>query len=205
MENVRNHNGEEVETHKIQVDETKLSYKGFFKYVNQKPDSEYIEMFVSDWNKEHWAFYIYISQDDYETDIENIQNLIDKLNYRDGDYYIELINHSEDLEYFYKYIDEQGKYSHSEVLNLELWEILEDKEDEHFLYFNELNGSSSIDDLRNAEFIVYDDWYDVLENCRPELYKALDEANGLGCFDIESFFYGCNLYRVNGCIVEEIY
>ena len=78
----------------------KMKYNGFFKHINDKPSGEYIEIFVSDWNKEHWAFYVYIEQDNYESDLDEINQLMTKLNYRDGDIYIELINHSDELEGF---------------------------------------------------------------------------------------------------------
>lgn len=185
------------------LDENKLTYKGFFKAVNEEP-SEFIEIFVSDWNKDHWAFYAYIDKDNYEEDIEQINQLMTELNYRDGDVYIELINHSEDLESFYSYLYDLGKYTQSDVLNKEYWEILEEKEDDHFYYFVKLNGSSYIEDLKNAEFITFEDWYEVLELYNPDLYKALDESNGLCCFDIEHFYNCSGFYELNDCIVEEI-
>ena len=104
-----------------------MKYNGFFKHINDKPTDEYIELFVSDWNKEHFAFYCYISKDNYETDIEEIQELITKKNFRNGDVYCELINHSDELEGFYKYLYEIGQYTQSEVLNPRYWEILEEK------------------------------------------------------------------------------
>lgn len=182
----------------------RLTYKGFSKAVNKQPN-EYIEIFVSDWNKDYWAFYVYISQDNYEEDIQNINNLITKLNYRDGDIYIELIDRTEGLEHFYKHIYEINHYTDSDILNLEMWEILEDKGDEHFLYFNKLNGSSEISELRDTEYMTFEDWYDVLENTNPDLYKTLDENNGLGCFDIEHFYNCSGLYEIDGIIVEEVY
>ena len=126
-----------------------MEYNGFFKHTNDKPTGEYIEIFVSDWNKEHWAFYSYIDKDCYEDDIQEIQELMTKLNYRDGDVYIELINHSDELEHFYMYVYDSGYYTHSAILNTRLWEILEEKGNEHFIYFSKLNGSSDIDELAN--------------------------------------------------------
>jgi hypothetical protein len=186
-------------------DNTELKYKGFFKYINKEPTDEYIEIFVSDWNKEHWGFYAHISQDDYETDIDNIQELITKLNYRDGDVYTELINHSDELKHFYKYLYDLGHYTQSDVLNPELWEILEEKGDKHFLYFSKLNGGSYIRDLQSFEYVTFEDWYKVLETFNPELYKALDENNGFGCFGIEHFFNCQNFHEIDGLIVEEVY
>jgi hypothetical protein len=94
-----------------------MEYRGMYKHLNSKPTGEYIEIFVSDWNKDYFAFYVYISKDDYETDIEEIQTLIKKLNFRDGDVYIELINHSENLKHFYKYIYD----SNHSILDKEYW------------------------------------------------------------------------------------
>jgi len=182
-----------------------MKYNGFFKHINSKPSGEYIELFVSDWNKEHWAFYVYIEQGNYESDIDEINELMTKLNYRDGDIYIELINHSDSLSGFYKYLYELGYMTQSDVLNKELWEILEDKGDSHFLYFQKLNGSASIEDLRDAEFTSFNDWYEVLETYHPDLYKALDESNGLGCFDIQHFFNCQGFHEINDCIVSECY
>jgi hypothetical protein len=182
-----------------------MIYKDFFKAVNEKPvNDEYIELFVSDWNKEHFAFYVYISKDNYEQDIEDIINLTKELNFRDGDVYHELIDHSEGLEGFYHYLYELGKYTQSDVLDIEYWEILDEKGDDFFKYFNKLIGSNYKSDLQDIEFITYNDWYEVLENIYPELYKALDEANGLSCFDIEHFFNCQNFHEIDGVIVEEV-
>ena len=71
-----------------------MQYKGFFNPVNAKPQGDWIEVFCSDWNKDHWAFYAYIGVDSYERDTKEISDLVEKLNWRDGDTYIELINHS---------------------------------------------------------------------------------------------------------------
>ncbi len=180
-----------------------MKYNGFFKHVNDKPPGEYIEVFISDWNKEHWAFYVFISKDDYEQDIEDINNLITKLNYRDGDVYTELINHSDGLEGFYKYLYDLGHFTQSEVLNTEYWEILEEKGDSHFLYFSKLNGSTYIDDLRDAEYSTFNDWYEALETYHPELYKCLDESNGLGSFSIEHFFNCQGFTEIDDLIVLE--
>jgi len=178
-----------------------LQYKEPFKAVNEQPTGKYIEIFVSDWNKDHWMFYAYINKDCYEDDINEVQELITKLNFRDGDVYIELINHSEDLEGFYKYLYDMGDYSNSEVLNPEYWEILEEKGDSHFLYYKELRGGREIEDLRDAEFSTFNDWYEVLETFHPDLYKALDESNGLSCFDIEHFFNCQGFNEIDDLIV----
>lgn len=183
--------------------ETTLKYKGFFKHVNDKPTGEHIELFVSDWNKDHWAFYVYISLDDYETDIEDILELMRALNWRDGDVYCELINRTPELEHFYHYLYELGDYTQNDVLNPRYWEIYQEKGDNHFLYFSKLNGSSSIDDLESSEYYVYNDWYEVLETYNPDLYKCLDESNGLGCFDIGLFFNCQGFDEIDGNIIAE--
>lgn len=182
-----------------------MKYQGFFKHVNETPKTEeYIEIFCSDWNKDHWAFYASITKDNYEQDIQDIQSLITKLNYRDGDVYIELIDHSPELEHFYHYIYESNNYTHSPILDPRLWEILEDKGDDHFYYFEKLNGSTSIDDLENTEFIIYNDWYEVLETLHPDIFKVLDESNALSCFDIEHFYNCTGMHEIGEVIVEEV-
>jgi len=181
-----------------------VEYKGLFKHINQEPTGDYIEIFVSDWNKDHWGFYVYIEQDNYEQDIEDIRELMTKLNYRDGDVYIELINHSDGLEYFYKHIYETSQYSHSEIFNLEYWEILEEKGDDCFHYFDELIGSCCIDDIRNFEYSTYNDWYEVLEVHNDELYKTLDEQHGLGNFDIEGFYRYQGFEEIGDVIVSGV-
>jgi len=193
-ERINKVNGAKLETNE-------LKYKGFFKHINEKPIEEYIELFVSDWNKEHWAFYCYISKDSYETDIEEIQELITKLNYRDGDVYTELINHSDELEGFYKYLYDIGQYTQSEVLNTKYWEILEDKGDFHFRCYQKLRGGNYIEDLESSEFSTFNDWYEVLEVFNPDLYKCLDESNGLGCFLIEQFFNCQGFHEIDDLIV----
>ena len=105
-----------------------LEYKGFFKLVNSEPD-QYIEVFCSDWNKEHWAFYAFIDIEELEDDISAINDLIQKLNYRDGDVYIELINHSdeEEIEELYQAFYDRSGWDHSAILNLEIWEELREE------------------------------------------------------------------------------
>ncbi len=100
-----------------------LKYKGFFNHVNVKP-GDFIEIFCSDWNKEFWAFYAFIDVDDYEDDVEAVNALISELNFRDGDVYVELINHSDDecIGKMYKKHYERGYMSHSSILDVEAWE-----------------------------------------------------------------------------------
>jgi len=97
----------------------KLTYQSYFNKVNPKPPGNYILIFASDWHKEYWAFYAYISQQDWRNDIEKINDLIKELNYRDGDVYVELIDyHDESMRDFYMYLYEL----HWEALNPEQWE-----------------------------------------------------------------------------------
>lgn len=195
-----------VEADIPQTGNKQLIYNGFFDHVNTKPKGEYVQVFITDWNTDYWAFYAYISKDTYEEDIDAIWKLIDTLNFRDGDVYIELINHSEGLENFYKYLYQVGKYTHQHIFNKDYWEILQEKGDRHFLYFNKVNGSNDIDDLRNSEYMVFEDWYEALETLHYELYKALEVSNALSCFDIAHFYYGTPLFRMDdGTIVEELF
>jgi hypothetical protein len=179
-----------------------MKYQGFFKHVNDEPTGDYINIFVSDWNKEHFAFYVYIDKDNYEEDIDNINELITKLNYRDQDIYIELIDRTEDLKHFYSWVYDKGTYAHWDILNKELWELLEEKEDFHFLAFSKIIGSYEIEELKDFEYSSFNDWYEVLETYHPDLYKCLDESNGLGCFDIEHFFNCQGFEEIEGLIVS---
>lgn len=101
-----------------------------FKYVkygchlNEKPEgfnTEYIEIFVSDYNKEYWCFYAYISEENHKEDIDSIWKIISKLNWRDGDTYTELINHSGGLKFFYSYLYKRDSHDHSSVLDPKSW------------------------------------------------------------------------------------
>lgn len=180
-----------------------LEYKGHMKAVNKKPAGDYIEIFVSDYNKDYWMFYAYIEVDNYEEDIEQINKLIAKKNWRDGDTYVELISYSGETEHFYHYIYNSGTYGHWSILDTKYWEIFEEKGDDFFHYFNKLIGGTYFSDLENVEFITYRDWYEVLEVMEPELYKALDEHNGFGAFDIEHYFNCQNFHEIDDVIVQE--
>ena len=94
------------------------TYKGYFQWVNSKPQNGWIEVFCSDWNKDHWAFYAYIGIDSYREDLKGINSLIERLNWRDGDVYVELIDHSKGLSDFYHKLYDLGW----EVLNPDIWE-----------------------------------------------------------------------------------
>jgi hypothetical protein len=98
-----------------------LKYKGFYETVNPKPEGEWILIFASDWFKEHWTFYAYVSLENYEKDLEEINELIHRLNWRDGDVYVELINHSPGLKDFYHHLYERGYFTHHNALNPQNW------------------------------------------------------------------------------------
>jgi hypothetical protein len=98
-----------------------LRYKGFYETVNRKPKGEWIRIFVSDWFKQYWAFYAYISLENYERDIEAINDLIHRLNWRDDDVYVELIDRSAGLKDFYHHLYEWGYFTHHNVLDPQNW------------------------------------------------------------------------------------
>jgi len=103
--------------------EKQLQYRGFFEKVNAKPLGDYILVFVSDWNKDYWAFYAYISRDNWQEDINSINDLIKHMNWRDGDVYVELIDfHDETMRNFYMYLYDDSAWAHWGVLDPEQWE-----------------------------------------------------------------------------------
>ncbi len=114
-----------------------LKYKGFWNTVNAEPPGDWIKIWASDWNKDHWGFYAYIAIDNYTQDLEAINDLITLLNWRDGDVYIELINlpkkdayaetaegikeYPTPLGRFYKELCDSDGFDHSEILRPEYW------------------------------------------------------------------------------------
>jgi len=107
---------------------TSLKYTGFRCAVNKQPKGDWIEIWVSDWNIAEWGFYAYISLDRCEEDLKAINALIRELNWRDGDIYVELINHSEGLRDFYHRLYSDGSLYHNAVLFPETWrELLKSK------------------------------------------------------------------------------
>jgi len=106
---------------KIKNKSVMLTYNGFWSSVNEKPRGEWIEIFASDWFKDYWGFYAYISLDNYERDIDAVNDLMHGLNWRDGDVYVELINHSEALKDFYHWLYEKGYFTHHCALDPENW------------------------------------------------------------------------------------
>jgi len=100
----------------------KLVYQDYFNKVNPKPQENYILIFASNWHKEHWAFYAYINQQDWENDIRKINGLITELNRRDGDVYVELIDyHDETMHDFYMYLYDSGDMAHWNALDSKEW------------------------------------------------------------------------------------
>lgn len=100
----------------------KLTYREFWKNVNSEPkESEWIYIFASDWLKDHWAFYAYIRLSHYEQDISAINNLIQRLNWRDGDVYVELIEHSTGMGELYSVLYREGS-------NYARWNVLDPKD-----------------------------------------------------------------------------
>lgn len=97
-----------------------MEYRGYGNTVNAKPEGEWIKVFVSDWNKDYWAFYAYIALDNYKQDISEINELMHKL-LRDGDIYVELIAHSSELSEFYGWLLRRCNYTNMAVLNPENW------------------------------------------------------------------------------------
>ncbi len=169
--------------------------------MNKQIDEPYIEIFVSDWNKDYWHFYTFIHLNDYEECIESIGKAIDDANFRDGDVYIELIDYKGELDGLYNYIYHSSGLSHQEVLNSRIWEIFEEKGNDFFKYFTEFIGSNYVEDLENQEIITFNDWYDVLETYNPELYEILEKCYGLSAFDIAHFYNCQGFHEIDDFIV----
>jgi hypothetical protein len=107
-----------------------MKYNGYGNSVNEKPEGEWIEIFASDWFKDYWVFYAFISLGSYEKDIAEVNDLIHEMNWRDGDIYVELINHSDGLKDFYHWLYDQGYFTHHVVLDIEKWrQWLKENED----------------------------------------------------------------------------
>ena len=101
----------------------KLQYRGYFNTVNPKPEGNYILIFASDWNKDYWTFYCYISQKNWQEDIRQVNDLIKHMNWRDGDVYVELIDfHDEMMRDFYMFLYDDNDWAHWNVLDPEEWE-----------------------------------------------------------------------------------
>jgi hypothetical protein len=103
--------------------EAELKYKGCFNTVNPKPAGNYILVFASDWNKDHWAFYAYVSQQNWKEDVRKINDLVTRMNWRDGDVYVELIDyHDETMHDFYTYLYDSGDMAHWNALDPKEWQ-----------------------------------------------------------------------------------
>ena len=164
--------------------------------LENKPEGEYIEIFVSDWNKDYWYFYDYITMENYPSDIKRITDRIKRENWRDGDWYVELIDRTDNLLYFYKHLYGIGEYTQSDVLNIDYWDILSEHDDLFFLAFDRINGGCDLEELKDFEYMLFQDWDEALECFNPDLSKVLDENNAWGCFDSKGFL-GCqNFYEV---------
>jgi len=98
-------------------------YHGFYEEANEPETNKWIEVFVSDWNKDYFGFYAYIDLATYERDIDNIWKFISSFNYG-GDIYIELIDHSLDKEMreFYEWLYKKGYYTDWAALDKEQWD-----------------------------------------------------------------------------------
>ena len=101
---------------------TTPEYKGFYNEANQPETKHWIEVFVSDWNKDYFGLYAYIDVATYEKDIKNIWKLINSFGYG-GDIYIELINHSDDkkVKEFYHWLYDRGYWADWDALNPKVW------------------------------------------------------------------------------------
>jgi len=107
----------------IEQKTSELKYHGFFNSVNPKPQGNYILVFVSDWNKDYWAFYAYISQKNWREDLRQINDLIKRMNWRDGDVYVELIDfHDETMRGFYMTLYDESAWTHWNALDPKTWE-----------------------------------------------------------------------------------
>ena len=182
-----------------------LEYEKFGNTVNTGIDDN-ITIFVSDWNKDHWAFYAHINLDQYEDDINDIHGLIKKLNWRDGDVYIEMVDYDGEMEYFYSCVYDMGYFDNWDIMNTDLWEIGEENDDELFQVAKCVLGTvdkDSIKELAEDGYILCEDYDDLLEHIDPELYKLIDDKGVWHCFTSEYYFNGWS--NVNRCKLGIIY
>ena len=169
--------------------------------MSEEIKEPYIEIFVSDWLKEYWFFYAYISLNKYEQHIDYINKRISKENYRDGDVYVELINHHGEIDGLYNYVYHSFDLSHQEILNPKIWELFVEKGNDFFKYFEKFVGSNYLEDLENSEIITFSDWYEVLETYNPDLYEVLEKCYGLSAFDITHFYNCQGFHEIDDLIV----
>jgi len=154
-----------------------LEYNGFFNRVNNPPDN-FIEVFISDWNKEHWAFYVFIDVEEFEDSLDEINDLIstDRLNHRDGDFYVELINHSEQdfTEKLYRKFLENSGLDHNCVLWSSNWEEYAEEIENEPPAFNDFNTAWDC-------FEYMEEFHD-----KESMYDKL--VSGLGTDDIRLMY-----------------
>ena len=169
-------------------DEDALQYQGFGRTVNRKP-AEGIQLWASDWHKEHFGFYAWIDEQHFERDIPRIETLILKLNWRDGDVYTELINHTPGLRHFYDFLYDRSELSDGAALEPVWWRILEEKGDEHFRIAKlHLRDGALAGEVGALQYGKFENMESALEGCHSELYNALKKASALSCFDIRRFY-----------------
>ncbi len=89
--------------------------------MNKKPESDYVLVFVSDWLKDHFGFYAYISLTNYEEDIQAIHELKKRLNKWGTDIYVEMIDHSSGLKDFYTEQYNRDTWAHWHILDPDTW------------------------------------------------------------------------------------
>jgi hypothetical protein len=171
---------------------TEIKYNGFFNQANEPETDEHITIFVSDWLKDYWAAYVSIDADSYEDDIDKIHEFILKMNWRDGDVYIELVNEN-GLNGFYQLALSKGWLSDHEILNKELWEILEDEPNQVKLYAAaKIGPCGPVSEVKEwlEMVIVAEDYDELFEMIHPEHMKYLEENNLFSDFNTETFFNG---------------
>jgi hypothetical protein len=177
---------------------TEIKYNGFFNQANEPETDEHITIFVSDWLKNYWAAYVSIDADSYEDDIDQIQEFISKMNWRDQDVYIECVNES-GLNGFYQLALSKGWLDDHEVLNKELWEILEDEPDQVKIYAaSQIGPCGPVSEVKEwlEEIQIAESYEDLFELEHPEEMKYLMDHNLFNDFNCETFFNGHPVHEV---------
>ena len=138
-----------------------------------------IEICVYDWNNEYWASYIRVD----EYNIDEVCEFINELNWRDGDYEIQLIQDHGDTGGLYDFLRGQE----NEVLNPAVWSIWSKCGDDHIAVYNDVIGDADIDGLRTFEYSSYNDVYDLMDCMFPDLYRVLRDNCMMHLFDTDGF------------------
>lgn len=159
-----------------------LEYKGIGEHVNPNSVTA-ITIAVQDWNGEYWMFYADIDMHTYSEDCEEISELIEKLNWRDGDVRIELIDYNSELTGLYEYFEMIG--ANFEILDTDYWDVWDDRGDDFFEAYSELNGGHDFSDLKNTDYTIYEDKWELVEELYGELWGKLQEYNVTHCFDVD--------------------